>query len=211
MPSRMEYLNRECKKLEEKLNTPERLQRLAEVLGPVLSRSYDREVKGLKFKISASKIRSYAYSYEGVTGENPQFIVSLVSDKDCFFFNVLSFSIAIYPHCCGMMQLNGFSHNMTNYSCEIISQDEMEELMGEFVKIYRAGDDYQLVRIIMNMVERRGSMGRDDLREVEPVEKPDIQYPAFWTWAHKQKRVRDMLMVNGNSGNILHHMEVILN
>jgi hypothetical protein len=210
MPSRMEYLNDECKQLAEKFNTPERRQRLTDGVGKHLTASYSRNVIGLRFKITAFKIASYAYTYETVEAQNPAFSVSLVDERGCNYMTVLHFSLAIYPHCCGMMQLNGFRHDLTCSTHLLITQEELEELMGEFVKIYRSRGDYRLVRIIMNMVERRGSMGRNDLKEVEPIENPDIQYPGFWTWAHKQARVRDMLMVNGNSGNILHHMEVIL-
>lgn len=211
MTIRMKYLNNKCKELEDKFNTPERLTRLADGVSKHLSVSFEREIKGLRFKITATKLRSYSYSYECEAGENPQFTVSLVDEKDYSYLTVLGFSLSIYPHCCGMMQLNGFSHCLEYRQLPIINQEEMEELMGQFINIYRTGDDYRLVRIMMNMVEAgRGSQGRNDLKEVKPIENPEILYKGFWTWAHKQTRVRDMLMVNGNSGNILHHMEVIL-
>lgn len=208
--NRMEYLNKEAQKFGDLFNTPERLDRLQEGVTKSLSLSYGWEVGPLRLRFSVTKIPSYAFSYETGGGENPQFVVQLVGPNDYAYINVLIFSISTYPHCCGMMQLNGFSHNLAYREHEILSQEEMEQVMAAFVEIYRTEGDHRLVRVMMNMVERRPFVGRDDMREVEPVKDPYIQYSAFWKWAHNQRRVRDMLMVNGNSGNILHHMEVIL-
>lgn len=211
MTTRMEYLNNKCKELEAKFNTPERLARLSDGVTKHLSLIYAKKVRPLRFKITANKIYNYSYAYEASDGENPRFLVSLVDESDYSYLTVLEFSLSIYPHCCGMMQLNGFAHNLEYYKYHLITQDEMEELMGQFIEIYRTRGDYRLVRIMMNMVEvRKGSRVKNDLKEVAPIENPEMVYPGFWTWAHKQARVRDMLMMNGNTGNILHHMEVIL-
>jgi hypothetical protein len=210
--NRMTYLNDEVEKLIEKMNTPELLARFSEGISKHLDACYGQKLGQLRLRGSCTKIASYAYTYESPSGDNPQFVIQLVGPTGYAYINLLSFSLADYPHCCGMRQLNGFSTTLDYGSHNILTQGEMETLVDGLINIYRTNGDYKCTRIIMNMVEYRSLKDRrNELAEVLPIDEPSMAYPAFWKWAHKQQRVRDMLMVNGNSGNILHHMEIILN
>lgn len=64
-------------------------------------------------------------------------------------------------------------------------------------------------RLIVNMVES-GRPNSDPLAIVLPIESPQIVYKQFWTSFHNNAaRVNTMLMPNGNTGKIIHHMEVL--
>src|ERR1700677_1377485 len=106
---RMTYLNGEVEKLIEKMNTPELLARFNEGISKHLDASYGQKLGQLRLKGTCRKIASYSYAYESPSGDNPQFVISLVGPTGYNYINLLSFSLAAYPHCCGMMQLNGFS------------------------------------------------------------------------------------------------------
>jgi hypothetical protein len=212
----MEYLNSEAQKLVEKFNTPERVEKWEKGVAAHLRKIYagDDAFKkpGYKLVGFARKMTNYSYEYEQRHGgDNPEFRVALVTGSGIEASNALKFSIAAYPHCCGMHQLNGFVCQSNHVGHEVLSQDDVNQLMAGFISIYRTKGDHRLTRLIMNMVEyRRLDDRRNELREVLPIDNPEMAYPEFWRWAHTQQRVRDMLMVNGNSGNVLHHMEIIL-
>jgi hypothetical protein len=117
------------------------------------------------------------------------------------------FEITMYPYCCGMRQMNGFTYHCptTNFN------DHMEELVHTFTTACLESYIYTLVtrsrRVMINFVEYRAH-GLSSCDDVPPVDKPNMAYPYFFTWAQKQKKFREMVMVNSNSGNILHHAEV---
>lgn len=169
-----------------------------------------RPITNPRLVLLAEKNTSYGYVSEGSDVYNPFFRLGLRADEGKILSNLFQISISSYPHCCGMVQMNGFSYSDNIFSLDV---DDVDLLMKACISAYR-NTDFRCQRMMINMVEtgRKGQFNRyDEVSEIPPIDNPVLQYPHFYTWAKKQKKCKDTLMMNGNSGNILHHLEVICN
>ncbi len=121
--------------------------------------------------------------------------------------NFLRFYVDSVAACCAM----SFIHSFLCHVPLVLPQEKFDVLMAAILDQLRA--DYDLPkshRYILNMVEQRGG-GVNPVEVVQPVPAPMMKYPQFYHYFHKHsKKVSTMLMRNENTGNVIHHMEVIV-
>jgi hypothetical protein len=152
----------------------------------------------------------FKFEYEKETLSSAQFSLGLQDSKGKNGPNLVQFELTQYPYCCGMRQMNGFSYT----EMKTIDEKLMENLVHQFtsacVSAYLFTLRIQAPRVMINFVEYRDPKGMISSDDIPSVENPKMAYPYFFTWAQKQKKFREMLMFNSNSGNIIHHAEVVL-
>jgi hypothetical protein len=148
---------------------------------------------------------------EDVTGST--FRIGLYNSDHHRWHYLGTITLSYYPACCGMKQVNYFQAR----AIEFLDWDWTVETWNTFMqtcfKDFGMQNKDTVSRIIMNLVEYRfgTDLDRDDqYQDIEPVESPKMQYPIVYEWAKRQKKYREWLMMNANSGNILHHCEIVL-
>lgn len=115
----------------------------------------------------------------------------------------MGFQIKAVESCCAMKFLYSFSVDAKT--------PEAEKAVDEILNIYfkEMGPMLTSRRLIINMVEQRGTRHMDPFEVVEAVADPKIVFKPLWNYFHKYHKVNTMLMPNKNTGNIIHHMEVL--
>lgn len=165
-----------------------------------------------------SVVRDASYSYAHEQPRNagdghlysPQFIVNAVcSDGTMLRTRLFRCTLQDYPACCGMKQLNGFLYD----GCA--SEDFVHRCMDLMFDTYHKIYGEIPFRVMMNLVSYQYDELRADRHDlITPIDAKRVKltpsYPHIHSWAKKQKLYRETLMMNPNTGNIIHHAEVIL-
>ncbi len=123
--------------------------------------------------------------------------------------HVLRFTVSHVKACCGM----SFLHSFLVAPKEWLKPEELKLLMNGIIKFsqnhhHMPGSS----RLMVNMVEQTQSRRtRDIFASVGPPEEdPVILYRPLWDYFHQNAtKVNTMYMPNHNTGNIIHHMEVL--
>lgn len=216
MPTIETYQLEIDKQVAELLNTPEDLKFL-EARAEHYNKVYGergRKFTNPRLKMGVVPDPSYAYVWERNehTLYSPMFTVNVVCDEGLMLFQrAFRLTLQQYPHCCGMTQLNGFSYA---FGSADPSEDLISRLMAVCINSYK-GMGNSCFRLILNMISypsgsNHGVDRYDLVTDIDPTVERYVSYPHIYSWAKKQKRFREMLMMNPNSSNIMHHIEVIL-
>lgn len=105
--------------------------------------------------------------------------------------------------CCAMCFLYHFSVG-PNMSPELV-----KTLVDGFLANANGWMWFSSRRLIINMVEMRGGCS-DPLVDVVPITTPRMYHRPLFDYFHQNAaRVNTMLMSNPNTGNVIHHMEVL--
>lgn len=199
--------------IDEYLNTEED-KKLLKTVVEHYSKVYGFVYTNPQFKVQIILDPNYSYKFEsGGDAISLRFQLHIVGDRDKQETVVATgqarFGLSCYPHCCAMLQLNGFDHTSN------VTADQVDRFMQLCFRVYRYIHTNPYRRVIMNMVEITrqvyGDKRNDLMEEILPDEDAEIQYDHFYKWAKKQERVQDTLMRNPNTGRVIHHMEVIVN
>lgn len=119
----------------------------------------------------------------------------------------LYFNVESDPVCCGVGYIYGFAtQNFPDEQIKII----MDYCLRYTSEQLGYGGGLKNRRFLINMVETRRNATRDPSATVEPVEAPHMIYSQLYEYFIKNAtKVSTMLMPNANSGNIIHHMELV--
>jgi hypothetical protein len=205
----LEKLQNTMKQLGTSLNGNEKLvSSIKEDLGRAYGNDH-RYCRDFQIRVRTEKDSAYGYMWEANELESGATIkFSVIAEPDILF----KMTLGPDAHCCGICQLQGFKIGR----CLEGRTDVIHGIIDFCIKAYR-DSGYYCDRVVMTMVERRLNLGNtsesryDLLTPIKPIENPDIVFRPVWDWAHKQRRVQDMLMMNPNTGRVLHHMEVVVN
>lgn len=112
------------------------------------------------------------------------------------------------PKCCGIGYIHTFS--TAGFTQEVF------EILLDAVLSYNSNewqmDASRNHRLIINMIET-GSQSRRSFIPTEhydPLPDQEMMYNEFYVYFKKKcKKINEMLMPNANSGNIIHHMELL--
>lgn len=132
--------------------------------------------------------------------------------------SLLAFTISPYPACCGIRMLHTFRVK------DSFPPAILEEILNTFFANLNEAYLGKCRRLEIVMVEgrpgfatslQRGLQGYIEKKHLDdnirPVADPQISYKPLWDYFNKNAhKVNTRLMLNLNTGNILHNMEVIL-
>lgn len=139
------------------------------------------------------------YQKDDITGE---YLISITLP---WLGNVLRFRLNTTPACCAM----SFMHSFIVMEPNPFTEEEFNKILTAAFQDFNQNGMLSSRRIILNMVEC-GRKSSDPLKVMEPIDNPVIKYKPYWTYFHKNAaKVNTMLMPNSNTGNIIHHMEVL--
>lgn len=170
-----------------------------------MAKEYESKEEVIKDLVDQAKKLNYNLYKDGLSFSGDS------SDLICQFFRASStcyegvfFTLQATPHCCAMNFLHHFS--CTSSIDRAFLKFTMDFFLARMTQFVGAGDNN---RVILNMVETRSGTPMDAHHRVESIENPNIQYKPIFDYFHANSDVRTLLMVNQNTGRIIHHMECV--
>lgn len=134
-----------------------------------------------------------------------------------YWREVFRCELSPYPACCAMWQLNNFFYQEPRLEAEDVAW-----LFNQVRNMSRYLGN--IVRVVLNLVEKPRvkpgefdeygpawvyNMDTDYAKDIPPIENPKMKYPHVYTWAKSHKKYAEHLMLNQNTGNIIHFAEVV--
>lgn len=132
--------------------------------------------------------------------------------------SVLGFTFQTYPSCCGLQMLHTF-HARSGFNDIPLFNKLMDAAFADAViAVFGRETGWNSRRIQIMMVERRShnqettrliNCVQGHLAELKPIPGAQVDQHPIWEWAHSKKKVITTLMLNNNTNNVIHNMEVL--